>query len=82
MEIIAPLVDAPNRCPDNGATVDLATCATSTDKGANELSAVWQDPDFDPAQRAFFYLRGLENPSTHLRVLGLQRLLFTAQQLL
>ncbi len=51
-----------HRCPDNGAAVDLATCAISDDKGAAELSAVWQDPTFIPGQRAFYYVRALENP--------------------
>jgi len=51
-----------HRCPDNGATVDLGTCATSADKGASELRAVWEDPHFNPTQRAFYYLRVLENP--------------------
>jgi hypothetical protein len=52
-----------HRCPDNGATVDLATCAISADKGAGELSIAWQDPDFDPYQYAFYYARVLENPT-------------------
>ena len=52
-----------HRCPDNGASVDLSNCAISVDKGAGELSSVWQDPDFDPAYRAFYYVRALENPT-------------------
>ncbi len=51
-----------HRCPDNGATVDIATCAISQDKGAAELSTVWSDPSFVPGQRAFYYVRVLENP--------------------
>lgn len=51
-----------NRCPDNGATVDLATCATNPELGASELSSTWTDPNFDASQRAFYYVRVLENP--------------------
>jgi len=52
-----------HRCPDNGATVDITTCAFSGDKGAAELAVVWQDPAFDPAAHAFYYVRALENPT-------------------
>lgn len=51
------------RCADNGARVDLSDCSISTDLGAAELSATWTDPDFDPALRAFYYVRVLENPT-------------------
>ena len=52
-----------HRCPGNGAKVDLETCAYTTDVGSDELRAVWTDPDFDPAERAFYYVRVLENPT-------------------
>jgi len=52
-----------HRCPDNGARVDLATCEYPADVGAGELAAVWEDPDFNPAERAFYYVRALENPT-------------------
>ena len=52
-----------HRCPGNGAGVDLATCAFDHDKGAVELRSVWSDPDFDASQRAFYYVRALEDPT-------------------
>lgn len=51
------------RCPDNGATVDLSDCSISQGLGTVELEAQWSDPGFDPGQRAFYYVRVLENPS-------------------
>ena len=52
-----------HRCPDNGAGVDLTTCAISADSGAAQLEAVWQDPAFDAGHKAFYYARVLENPT-------------------
>jgi hypothetical protein len=57
------LTPVDGRCPDNGATVDLDSCAVSTDVGAGELKAVWTDPEFDAAMNAAYYVRVLENPA-------------------
>lgn len=52
-----------NRCPDNGAKVDISNCSITADLGAAELKTFWQDPDFVAGQRAFYYVRVLENPT-------------------
>ena len=52
-----------NRCPDNGARVDITNCSINPATGAAQLSALWHDPDFRPNQRAFYYARALENPT-------------------
>ncbi len=52
-----------HRCPDNGAGVNLADCSFTLGVGDQELKTVWQDPDFDPDRRAFYYARVLENPT-------------------
>jgi hypothetical protein len=52
-----------HRCPDNGATVSMEDCSTSAGVGSPELKTFWQDPDYDPAAEAFYYVRVLENPT-------------------
>ena len=52
-----------NRCPDNGARVNINDCSISNGVGAGELKTTWEDPDFDPAVKAFYYVRVLENPT-------------------
>ena len=44
-------------------SVDPATGRYSNEGGAATLSVLWQDPDFDPAQSAFYYVRVLELPT-------------------
>jgi hypothetical protein len=46
-----------------GSTVNLQTATYTNTIGAPLLSAYWRDPDFDPAQRAFYYVRVLEIPT-------------------
>ena len=55
--------DADGEVPAVGDTVDVANATWTNTIGAPELITVWQDPDFDPAQRAFYYARVLEIPT-------------------
>ncbi|MFD0978034.1 DUF3604 domain-containing protein [Tropicimonas aquimaris] len=48
---------------DVGNTVDVSTATFTNAIGAPYLDAFWQDPEFDPAQRAFYYVRVLEIPT-------------------
>ena len=52
-----------HRCPDNGADVNVETCDFSKSAGDTEMTVIWQDPDFDSNQHAFYYARILENPT-------------------
>lgn len=55
--------DAYGKLPPVGNTVDVANANWSNSIGASELITVWADPDFDPADRAFYYARVLEIPT-------------------
>lgn len=43
-------------------SLDEGDCSVSGGDAA-QLCAVWDDPDFDPAQRAFYYARAVEPPT-------------------
>ncbi len=54
---------ADGKLPAVGSTVDVANATWTNTIGDPELIAVWQDPQFDSKQRAFYYARVLEIPT-------------------
>jgi hypothetical protein len=54
---------ANGKLPPVGDTVDLSIPSWTNTIGAAELGAVWSDPDFDPAIKAFYYARVIEIPT-------------------
>ncbi len=51
------------KLPPVGNTVDVANANWTNTIGASELATIWSDPDFDPAEPAFYYARVLEIPT-------------------
>lgn len=55
--------DAEGKLPPVGNTVDVADASYTNTIGTPLLSAYWTDPDFDPSERAFYYVRVIEIPT-------------------
>ncbi|MEP5569765.1 MAG: DUF3604 domain-containing protein, partial [Halioglobus sp.] len=51
------------KLPAVGDTVDLSVPTWTNDIGTPQLATVWQDPDFDRKQHAFYYARVIEIPT-------------------
>jgi hypothetical protein len=50
------------KAPSVGNTVKLEEATYTNTIGVPQLAVVWSDPDFDPAERAFYYVRVIEIP--------------------
>jgi hypothetical protein len=64
---------ADGKVPSVGSTVDEANATWTNTIGAPELITVWKDPDFDPAQPAFYYGRVIEIPTPRWTVYDTKR---------
>ena len=62
------------KLPPVGDTVNASTAQYTNTIGAAELATVWTDPDFDPAERAFYYVRVLEIPTPRWSTIDAVRL--------
>jgi hypothetical protein len=55
--------DADDEVEAVGSTVDVENASYTNSIGDPELAVVWSDPDFDPDELAFYYLRVLQIPT-------------------
>ena len=54
---------ADGKLPAVGNTVNVKEASYTNAIGAAALQAYWKDPDFDPSERAFYYVRVVEIPT-------------------
>ncbi len=54
---------ADGKLPPVGSTVDVAHATYSNSIGVPVLLTAWSDPDFNPAERAYYYCRVIEIPT-------------------
>ena len=63
LQIIKGWLDEAGRKHNRVTTIARADVQTGADAGAGELCAVYTDPDYDPLQQAYYYMRVVEQPS-------------------
>ncbi len=56
-------MNAAGKVPSVGTSVDEIEATYTNTIGAPMLSGYWQDPDFDPSLKAFYYVRVMEIPT-------------------
>lgn len=56
-------IDPEGKLPSVGNSVDLSTGEVSSQIGAAQLATVWTDPNFNPEEKAFYYVRVLQIPT-------------------
>ena len=57
-------IGADGRCKTPvGTTIDVANASYTNSIGDALLMGYWKDPDFDPGERAFYYVRVIEIPT-------------------